>query len=569
MLHRLKITNFAIVESLECECGVGLSVFTGETGAGKSILVEALRFLLGGRASAEMIRTGTEAAIVEGLFDWPDGLTIEGVDLGIAPDAPVWLRRELPLKGAGRCHINDHLVTRAALAAVGEHLGDLCGQHQQQILLDAGRHTEFLDAIAGTQSLANDLAEAWTRLSENRHTQTDLRAVIERRRKDRELRDFQIAEIRNAAITPGEDERLRAEAAVLKNARRLVEAAEESLNELSESDSAIGARIAILLRTARRMTEIDPRWNTVAEQLTLWQESLDEVTRHLADYRRQLDLDPARLETIETRLAELHRLKSKYGDSCAAILERLERLESEGLAEGREEERLRKLEAAEPALEAALASLAASLTDKRRAAAPSIETRINTVLEELGMKDARLRCEWIEFSEGGLCVAATQGLKSIHPVGAEAVTFTLESNPGEGFKPLDKIASGGELSRVLLALKSVGMDGSRNGHRPLFVFDEIDSGIGGAVAHSVAKRIKSLAKNGQVFLVSHLQQMAAAADTHFLITKDTRDNRARVAIRRLDAQERVREIARMVAGDRITDSTLQFAAELTNSKKPR
>lgn len=568
MLHRLKIANFAIVEALECECGPGLSVFTGETGAGKSILVEALRFLLGGRASADLIRTGTEAAIVEGLFDWPADFTVEGVDLKIPAKSPVWLRRELPLKGAGRCYINDHPVTRSALVMVGERLGDLCGQHQQQILLDPERHTEFLDAIAGTRPLAADVAAAWTQLSENRHGQADLRAIIERRRQDRELREFQIAEIRKAGISAGEDDRLRSEAAVLKNARRLVESAEEVLGELSEGESAIGSRVASLLRSARKMTEIDPRWSAVAEQLAIWQENIEDTTRFLADYRQQLDLDPARLEAIEARLAELYRLKSKYGESCAAILDHLQRLESEVQAEGREEERLRTLQSEEPALEAALDSLATTLSAKRRAAAPSLEKKINAILHELGMKDARLRLEWHEFHEGGLEVNGAQGTRRIHPIGAEAATFTLESNPNEGFKPLDRIASGGELSRVLLALKSVVMESARNGHRPLFVFDEIDSGIGGAVAYCVAKRIKALAKSGQVFLVSHLQQMAAAADIHFLIAKSTMDSRARVTIRRLDREERVREIARMVAGDEITDSTLQFAAELSGGKKP-
>ncbi len=569
MLHHLRIRDFAIVDSLDVQFDSGLTVFTGETGAGKSVLVESLRFLLGGRASAEMIRTGTDAAIVEGEFDWPKRLRVGDDTVDSVDTERIWLRRELPMKGAGRCFINDRQITRATLTHLAEHLGDLCGQHQQQILLDPGRHTEFLDAIGGHDALVTKVKETFARLADNRQRQAELQAALERRKEQRELTDFQIQEIRAARVTPGEDGELRAEANVLKNARRLTETAETAMSQLSEDDDAIASRVATLLRDARKMAEIDPRWETVSEKLTLAQESFDELARYVADYRQQLEFDPGRLDQIEARLAELFRLKQKYGDSCAAILERLEQLENERQADGREDERIAELRKEESELANLLARDAIDLSKKRRRIMPKLEKQANGLLETLGMKNARLKVEWTQVFEGGLEVHSDHGPMRVREFGTESVRFTFEANPNEGFKPLDKIASGGELSRVLLAFKSLEISeqngGKSNGHPagPLYVFDEIDSGIGGATAYAVAKQIKSLAKHAQVFLITHLQQMAAPADHHFQIAKQTVDKRARVRIESLDHDARVHELARMVAGDSITDSSLEFAAELT------
>lgn len=581
MLLQLRIKNFAIVDAMEINCTGGLSVFTGETGAGKSIVVEALRFLLGGRASLEMIRTGTSAAVVEGLFELPQGEYTPESDSESSEREPVWVRRELPLKGAGRCFVGDQQITRTALQSLGEKLGDLCGQHQQQILLDPNRHAEFFDSVVGLDEQVELAAQAWARLSENIAAERELTATVERRREQRELTRFQIGEIRAAALLPDEDERLRAESLVLKNARRLAETAEQTLAELTESDDAVGSRVAAMLRNARKMAEIDARWNTVAEQLALMQENTEDLSRHLNDYNQHLDFDPARLEAVEARLSELFRLKSKYGGSCTAVLQHLEQLEKESQASGREEEHLAELVRLRAGLERTLIAHAAQLSKARRAAVPAVAKKLNELLTGLGMPDAQLKIQLAAFIDGGLRIVSDDGPVQIRQSGAEAVHFTFEANPDEGFKPLDKIASGGELSRLLLAFKSIEI-GRRNGGRKrsngnrlkngdtpgqLFIFDEIDSGIGGSVAYSVAKQIKNLAQNAQVFLITHLQQMAATADTHYLISKHTIDGRARVKIERLDDDARLRELARMVAGDEVTDSALEVAAELVNSKK--
>ncbi len=395
------------------------------------------------------------------------------------------------------------------------------------------------------------------------------------------LTRFQIDEIRAAGLSPDEDEKLRAEAIVLKNARRLAETAEQTLAELTESDDAVAARAAALLRNARKMAEIDARWNTVAEQLALMQENTEDLSRHLNDYRLHLDFDPARLEAVEARLSELYGLKAKYGESCTAVLQHLEQLEKESQASGREEEHVAELLRERGGLERTLTAHAALLSKSRQEAVSTVEEKLNKLLVGLGMPDAKLNVELTAFTDGGLRIVADDDVVQIRQSGAEAVRFTFEANPDEGFKPLDKIASGGELSRLLLAFKSIEI-GRRNGGRKrtngnrlkngdtpgqLFIFDEIDSGIGGSVAYSVAKQIKNLAQNAQVFLITHLQQMAATADTHYLISKHTIDGRARVKIERLDDDARLHELARMVAGDEVTGSTLEVAAELVNSKK--
>jgi len=567
MLHRLRIKNFAIVDSLDIECTDGLSVFTGETGAGKCILVEAIRFLLGGRASVEMIRTGSDLTVVEGLFDWPKGLDIE--DVAVAEDiaGPVWVRRELPLKGSGRCFVGDRLITRTGLQSLGEDLADLCGQHQQQVLLDPQRHIDLVDGAGGLQPLADQVKQMWSRLSENLKSQAGLAAAIERRRAQHELTEFQINEIRAAAVTPDEDEHLRSEATILKNARRLVETAEQTLGELSESDASIALRVGALLRDARRMAEIDARWKSLVERLTLWQDGIEDATRFLSDYQHQLDFDPGRLDQIEARLAELHRLKSKYGGSCAAILDRLKELEGEHDLDDRDTGRVAGLKGQQTELESALWRLSADLSRERKGAGAVLETSINAILGKLGMPSARLKIEWESFADGGLVLQGERETICVRAQGAETMRFLFEANPSEGFKPLDKIASGGELSRLILAFKSAAPSSERgNGARKLYIFDEVDSGIGGAIAYAVAKQIKALSQRAQVFLISHLQQMAAVADTHFLIGKDVVDGRAHVSVRRLEGDARVREVARMVAGDQITDRTLQFAAELTKKK---
>jgi len=562
MLQTLRIKNFAIVESLEVAFERGLTVFTGETGAGKTILVEAIRFLLGGRTGVEMIRTGAEVAVVEAAFAPMRDVAIDGIDRNLLTK-PFWLRRELSSSGSARAFLNDRQITRAALQTLGEHLADLCGQHQHQVLLDPDRHIEWLDHFAGTTDLLSRFQQTWSELAEARRKQAELTSMLADKRRQEELRRFQLAELHVAAVQPDEDEKLKAEVTVLRNARRLAEAAEQALAALTDDEHAVETVLGRLRREAENCGALDPRWAAIVELLTSSLDATGEAIRALVTYREQLTYDPARLDQIEARLAELHRLKTKYGGSCAAILDSLQRLESEEDNDASLERDITRWAKQAQAHEQAVVQLAGELTARRRDAAVTLQAAVDAAISRLGMAEARVTVQLSPHADGGLAVTVDGVSSRIHENGAELVRFLFEANPKEGFKPLDKIASGGELSRLLLAFKSATASPD-NGM--LYIFDEIDAGLGGQTAHAVAQQIRALARESQVFLISHLQQLAAVADQHYRIIKKTTGGRARVTIMRIDGEERVRELARMVAGDTVTERTLEFAAELTRAR---
>ena len=560
MLRTLHIRNFAILDELEISFDSGLTVFTGETGAGKTILVEAIRFLLGGKTGIEMIRTGADIVMVEGDFDG----TI--------------LRREMNAQGRSRSFRNDSQITLSELSELGESLADHCGQHQHQVLLDPDRHIEWLDRFAGTTEQVERVRTAFNDLVALTRMITDLEARIARRKGEEELRTFQIGEIRAANLEADEEERLRAEATVVKHARRLAETADLALNILTSDEGSVETAIGRVKREADNAANVDPRWNEIVAPLTAASDAIIDSIRALITYRDSLSFDPMRADQIESRLSEIYRLKKKYGDSIPAILAHLDQLEAERSSDASLEDDLKAAQDRQRKLEDTLIALTADLTIRRRRAAESLDKSVNTVIGRLGMSKASVKVDLSPQTDGGLAISGTR----LHDDGAEQVRFLFEANPAEGFKPLHKIASGGELSRLLLAFKSATPGQARHREEggvlgrptkrsllalPLYIFDEIDSGIGGQTAHAVAREIKALAKDSQVFLITHLQQLATVADAHYRITKKTvAGRRAHVSVERLDVETHIHELARMIAGDDITDRTLEFAAELAGTK---
>lgn len=564
MLRTLHIRNFAILDDLEISFESGLTVFTGETGAGKTILVEAIRFLLGGKTGSEMIRTGADSAMVEGDFDG------------------VLLRREMNVQGRSRCFRDDAQITIGELAELGESLADHCGQHRHQVLLDPDHHIEWLDRFAGSMDLVSRVKSDWSDLSNLTSTIRDLEARIARRKGEEELRTFQIGEIRAANLEPDEEERLKTEATVMKHARRLAETADMALNILTDEESSVESAVGRVKREAEVAANVDPRWTEIVTPLTVATDAINDSIRALTHYRDSLSFDPMRADQIESRLSDIYRLKKKYGDSCAAILTRLGELEAERSSDASLEDYLADAKARRTKLEDTLVALTSDLSIKRHTAAESLAKSVNSIINRLGMTKASVKVDLTPHTEGGIVVSDVR----IHDDGSEQVRFLFEANPAEGYKPLHKIASGGELSRLLLAFKSATPSPSRHReerHSPkakeatkrslsapsLYIFDEIDSGIGGQTAHAVASEIKALAKNSQVFLITHLQQLATVADAHYRITKKTSAGRARVTVDHLEGDNRVRELARMIAGDDVTDRTLEFAAELAGTKSRR
>ncbi len=589
MLHTLRIRNFAILDELEISFDSGLTVFTGETGAGKTILVEAIRFLLGGKTGAEMIRTGADSTVVEGDFD---GLMI---------------RREMNGQGRSRCFRDDAQITIGELTELGESLADHCGQHQHQVLLDPDRHIEWIDRFADVSDQVERVRTTFNDLLSLSRTIADFETRIARRKGEEELRSFQIGEIRGANLDSDEEERLKTESTVMKHARRLAETADMALNILTDDESSVETALGRVKREADNAANVDPRWNEIVASLTAATDAINDSIRALTNYRDRLSFDPMRADQIESRLSEIYRLKKKYGDSCAAILARLEELEAERSSDASLEDDLSDARNMQKTLEDTLIALTSDLSIKRHTAAESLANAVNNVINRLGMTKASVKIDLSPHADGGIVISDAR----LHDDGAEQVRFLFEANPSESYKPLHKIASGGELSRILLAFKSsVNGEGTapkrgsstgrtptksaansrvnssaiaaaleplsraqkRGGsspaatNAPLYIFDEIDSGIGGQTAHAVAREIKSLAKNSQVFLITHLQQLATVADAHFRITKKTSGGRARVTVEHLDADNRIHELARMIAGDDVTDRTLSFAAELAGTK---
>ena len=559
MLTELRIRNFAVIEQAALSFGAGLNVLTGETGAGKTIVMSALGLLLGGRASPDVIRAGAKEAVIEGVFE------LEGE--GALPEAAEWLNEDNPREllirrviaegGRSRVTINDSLATVASLGRIGAALVEIYGQHEQQSLALRENHREILDRHAG---LDTELATYVTKY-ETAGAIWERLADLERRERERtellEIARFRVAELERAALVAGEDEGLAANRAVLANATRLAEAAGEAEQSLYGGD---GAAIDAIARASARLTEaaaIDPKLNGALELIASAQTGLEEAARELAAYAARVEADPKRLEEIEGRLQELTRLKRKYGGSIDSALETLERsrreiAELESVAQSRV--------AAEAELVHALSDLLvhARLLHKKRAHdATILKRRTEAELKTLGMRSAIFEVRLGAIPNDG--AAFVYEGAALGAAGFDVVEFYLSPNLGQPPLPLARVASGGELSRVMLALKR--LEAQQRGVATI-IFDEVDAGIGGAVGEIVGRKLKQLAQFHQILCVTHLAQIAAFADRHFAVEKEERRGATRSSAAALSEADRPAEIARMLGGTETSAKFVRAACEL-------
>jgi DNA repair protein RecN (Recombination protein N) len=554
MLKLLRINNIALIPNLELELGPGLTLLTGETGAGKSILIDALGLLLGARASAELIRTGAETATVEGLVESPalrphleaHGLPADGDELV--------LRREINASGKGKATVNGALVPVTVLRDLSGHLAVIHGQHEPQGLLDPEAHLELLDRHAGLEAECAALAEPFRRL---RAVEAALEALRRDRReaeRRRETLEYQAAEIEKAQLEPGEEEALRQEKVLQANAGRLAALTGEAYALLYEDEDAIVTRLGQVHRRIEELAAIDPRFAPHLEARAALRAQIEDLSLFLRDYRETLQVSPGRLDEIESRLAAIERLKRKYGATVEEVLAFAARCHEELEDLGSPEERERALETERQAAAAEYLEAARALSRKRRSAARDLEKRVQAELGLLAMEKTRFRVrfdpEELPASPDGATWAAT---------GLETAEFLLAPNVGEELKPLARIASGGELSRILLALKSVAAVDVAG---KTFVFDEVDAGIGGRVAEVVGRKLRALAARHQVLCVTHLPQIASQADAHIAVRKRVERGRTVTDVRELGPEERVEEIARMLGGETITDTARRHAREM-------
>ncbi len=550
MLRHLRVTNFAILSDVALEFGEGLTALTGETGAGKSLIVEAVNLLRGGRASADIPREGAEQAVVEAIFEPPDEIlrAIEAIlaDAGLpGGDGEVVVRRVIRRGGRSRTYVNGALTTASRLAEIGGFLVDLSGQHQHQGLVDPKGHRAILDAFAGNETLLADMERAYQDLKRASEARTRL-VGDERERAERiDYLRFQLGEIEAAKLSPGEDEDLEAEKRRLQYAERLQSGARLCEDKLYAGDGAAVDTLGAAARELAKLANLDPSLEDIASPLEEARALAEDAAAALRRYAEASAGDPARLSEIEDRLALIHRLQRKHGATVSDVLARQDQIREELDALENRDERLAELEREVERARGEAEAKAAELSSARERAAEELATAAHPRLGELGMEAARLSVviEPRELSHDG----------------ADRVEFLLAANRGERAKPLAKIASGGELSRIMLALKLVLRRADTVG---TYVFDEVDAGIGGAAAEVVGRQIRGVAEGRQVLCVTHLPQIAVLADAHLHVSKLEQDGRTETFASALSPEARREEIARMLGGVRVTDSARAHADEL-------
>ena len=561
MLKELRITNFAIIDELHVHFSQGLHVFTGETGAGKSIIIEALSLALGGRASTEMIRSGEEAATIEAAFDLTD--QPEVTDLARAHGIDV-SGHELLIKRAisparSRVYVNGTLSTVSVLELLGTKLVEIHGQFEQQTLLHPEHQLDIFDSYAGVLELRRGLERNYYYLQGLRKRLAELTAQAEERARRQQLLQFQVQEIDQAELRAGEEEEIKGERQVLMHTEKLLQITQASSESLYGGEDTIIDRLGQVLSALDEVSAIDSALKPVAEDLRAALYQMEEAGRSLGDYASRVEYDPVRLSEIEERLAELSALKRKYGATVDDILAQRESLAKELESLRHQAENIEALQAEIALIERQVREQAIELSQRRVAVGSTLAEAVERELQALSMSAARFVVNFHRTPDPAGFIIADGVPLQLTPVGIESVEFLLTSNPGEEPRSLAKIASGGEVSRVMLALKSVLAAVQQV---PTLVFDEVDSGIGGGIAEVVGRKLKALTKTCQVFCITHLPQVASRGDVHFLIEKQVVLGRTVTAVRPLTQRERVDEIARMSGGLVITETTRKLAAEL-------
>jgi DNA repair protein RecN (Recombination protein N) len=537
MLRLLRIRNLAVIEAVEVELEPGFNVLTGETGAGKSILVEAVGLLLGARASADLVRTGEVQATIEAIFEDPNG------------DETI-VRREVTSQGRSRSYINGTLATAGGLRELSDRLVELHGQHEHQSLLDPLSHLPLLDESGRLDSLVPPVTGAWTSMRSIRE-QRDRARMDDREKAARlELIAFQLGEIEKAALNPGEDEELATTKQVLANAERIQRLCEESYAALYDSDQAVLSGLAQVWKRVGELAAIEPQFADQLESRDAIKSQLEDLAFLLRRYSDEIDASPGRLQQVEDRLALIERLKRKYGPTLQDVI-------ATGAALARERGLLTRSEEAADDLDRALADarqryldLARDLSRRRRLAAKSFATQIESHLAQLAM--ARTRFE-VRFNGEGA------GEESWTERGIDHAEFFVSPNVGEDLRPLARIVSGGELSRMMLALKTMAV---ADGAGKTLIFDEVDAGIGGEVAEVVGQKLQQLGDRFQVICITHLPQIASRASTHYHLEKSVRGRRTVTAVQRLDSAGRIDEISRMIGGRTVTEPVRASARQM-------
>ena len=546
MLSLLHIENIAVIESADISFDQGFNILTGETGAGKSIVIDAISAILGERAYRDMIRTGAGRASVRAVFtDVPEFAWF--AENGVEYDPETIIQREIYLDGKNVCRVNGTLVTVSILRKLGIQLINIHGQHDSASLFDENNHLQFLDDFAVNGNLRLQYSTAYETVAKLRREIDSLTMDESEKLRRMETLRFQIEEITKAELEAGEDDALEARRKLLQNAEKLASGMNDAVETVYGGEDTDGAAV-LLAQAERSLARIAKYDNSIAalhDKIADLMYQVQDAAEELKDARDDLAYSSDELEQIESRLDVIHRLRRKYGASCVDILDYLERAKQELDEIEFSDDHLERLKGKLSKAEKAAWSAADALRENRMKTAVELSSRILTELAQLDMPRVQFKCEFTELE--------------LTPNGADAVAFYMSANAGEALKPLSKVASGGELARIMLAMKNVLAEQDQIA---TLIFDEVDTGVSGRAAQKVAEKLRSVARNKQVLCVTHLPQLAALANTHLLIAKAERDGRTFTTVTPLDIEGRKRELARIIGGTNITETTLKSAEEM-------
>ncbi|OGQ12017.1 MAG: DNA repair protein RecN, partial [Deltaproteobacteria bacterium RIFCSPHIGHO2_02_FULL_43_33] len=542
MLIELNIKDFAIIDSLQVSFGKGLNILTGETGAGKSIIVDAVKLILGDRASQDDIRSSKEEAVVEAMFD-ASSLDIAGIleSAGLPNEENLIIKRVINRSGKNKIFINSSMANLSALQDIGSRIIDIYGQHDHQSLTKSEEHIDILDNLGGLLSLRQEMAAAYKEFYAIQSELNKLTADSQRLTEKQDFLSFQSKDIGEAALKTGEDEELKKEKEKLVHAEKLFEATNSGYDSLYASSGSILERLAQILNKLKDASKFDAELKPVIENMESSVCQLEDAAVSLRDYTQGISFEPQRLENVDNRLDLINKLKKKYGATIEVVLQKKVEVDKELDNIIHHDERIAELkEAVEKSKENVL-KLSKKLSEKRVDSAKLLKKKVEEELSDLNMKKTvfEVRIEKHKDVNGGFILGEK---------GIDRIEFFISPNIGEEPKPLSKIASGGELSRIMLAIKRI----TTTGKIPVLIFDEVDAGIGGGTAEVVGRKLKEVSKNHQVLCITHLPQIAAYADTHYSVAKDVRGGRTVAGVKELKADERVAELSRMLGGVKIT-----------------
>jgi DNA repair protein RecN (Recombination protein N) len=564
MLLDLKIKNFVIIEELSISFGRGLNILTGETGAGKSILIDALSGILGEKMTTDMIRTGFEKSSLEASFDISSAPQVLRMleDSGIDCDEDTLiLRREIYASGKGRSFANAVQVPASKLKELSEYLIDIHGQNEHQNIVKVSRHRELLDSFGGLEDEVATVGAIHERLQKLKDSISSF--DIDEREKARriEFNSFAVREIEAAVLKTGEEEELKNESTLLANAEKLFTEVTTASQHLS-GDGGIVQKLKSSEQALSKISEYDPEIAGIIDTIKQALYTLEDASAYLRGYRTHIDFSPERINQVEERLSLIASFKKKYGDSIQEILAYAEkaRAEMEAISSGEEQRERLKAEYRQAVKEAK--EVALKLSDSRKETARKLETRVMKELADLGMSGTIFRVSLQREVNPQGEIEADNKRYMLYPHGLDRIEFLLSANAGEDLRQLRKVASGGEMSRIMLALKNVILSADIVDS---LVFDEVDAGIGGKVAEIVGRKLKSLATNRQVLVVTHLPQIAAMSDSHYSVQKGKTGERVTTVVRHLNMKEKIKEVARMLAGETVTDLSMKHAEEMVRN----